>query len=124
MNIRKISKIISVVLIITTILSAFCMVFATGPDIPSGSKPGSGADEVTNITNMVIYVIQIIAFAAAVIMLIFVGIKFLTASPEGKAEIKKTAVIYLVGAILLFAATGILQIVRSLANNISGSTVG
>ena len=121
MNIKKISKIISIVLIITTILTAFSMVFASGPEIPSGSKPGSGADEVTNITNMVIYVIQIIAFAAAVIMLIFVGIKFLTASPEGKAEIKKTAVIYLVGAILLFAATGILQIVRSLANNISGS---
>ena len=55
-------------------------------------------------------------------MLIFVGIKFLTASPEGKAEIKKTAVIYIVGAILLFAATGILQIVRSLASNISGTS--
>lgn len=121
MNIRKISKIISVVLIITTILSAFCMVFADEVPIPSGSKPASGADEVSNITNMVIYVIQIIAFAAAVIMLIFVGIKFLTASPEGKAEVKKIAVIYVIGAILLFAATGILQIVRSLANNISGT---
>ena len=99
------------------------MVFAneTGPDIPSPSKPTSGATEVNNIAGMVIYVIQIIAFAAAVIMLIFVGIKFLTASPEGKAEIKKTAVIYVVGAILLFAATGILQIVRMLANNISGT---
>ncbi len=122
-NVKKISKIISAVLIITTILSAFCMVFAneTGPDIPSPSRPTSGATEVNNIAGMVIYVIQIIAFAAAVIMLIFVGIKFLTASPEGKAEIKKTAVIYVVGAILLFAATGILQIVRMLANNISGT---
>jgi len=125
MNIRKMSKIISVVLLITTILSAFSMVFASnGPAIPSGTRPSSGADDVASITNMVIYVIQIIAFAAAVIMLIFVGIKFLTASPEGKAEIKKTAVIYVVGAILLFAATGILQIVRSLASNISTSAVG
>ena len=52
-------------------------------------------------------------------MLIFVGIKFLTASPEGKAEIKKTAVIYIVGAVLLFAATGILQIVKNLADNVN-----
>ena len=125
MNIKKISKIISVVLIITTILSAFSMVFASNrPAIPSGTKPSFGADDVASITNMVIYVIQIIAFAAAVIMLIFVGIKFLTASPEGKAEVKKTAVIYVVGAILLFAATGILQIVSSLASNISTSAVG
>ena len=125
MNIKKMSKIISVVLIITTILSAFSMVFASnGPAIPSPSEPTSGASDVSNIAGMVIYVIQIIAFAAAVIMLIFVGIKFLTASPEGKAEIKKTAVIYVVGAILLFAATGILQIVRSLASNISGTVQG
>ena len=54
-------------------------------------------------------------FAAAVIMLIFVGIKFITASPEGKAEIKKTAIIYVVGAILLFAASGILAIIKNLA---------
>lgn len=124
MNIKKISKIISAVLIITTILSAFTMVFAGDnvPPIPTGSKPSSGADDVSDITSMVIYVIQIIAFAAAVIMLIFVGIKFLTASPEGKAEIKKTAIIYVVGAILLFAATGILQIVQSLAGNISNTS--
>ena len=122
MNIKKISKIISVVFIITTILSAINMVLASEPNIPSSVSP-TGASDVNNIAGMVIYVIQIIAFAAAVIMLIFVGIKFLTASPEGKAEIKKSAVIYVVGAILLFAATGILGIVRNLASNISaGST--
>ena len=120
MNIKKMSKIISVVLIITTILSAFTMVLASEPAIPTGISP-TGASDVSNIAGMVIYVIQIIAFAAAVIMLIFVGIKFLTASPEGKAEIKKTAVIYVVGAILLFAATGILGIVRNLASSISAT---
>ena len=123
MNIKKMSKIISAILIITTILSAFSMVFAaatTEPNIPTGTAP-NGASDVSNIAGMVIYVIQIIAFAAAVIMLIFVGIKFLTASPEGKAEVKKIAVIYVVGAILLFAATGILGIVRNLASSISST---
>ncbi len=124
MNIKKMSKIISAILIITTILSAFSMVFAaatTEPNIPTGTAP-NGASDVSNIAGMVIYVIQIIAFAAAVIMLIFVGIKFLTASPEGKAEVKKIAVIYVVGAILLFAATGILGIVRNLASSISSTS--
>lgn len=121
MNIKKMSKIISAILIITTILSAFNIVLATEPSIPSSLEP-SGATDVSNIAGMVIYVIQIIAFAAAVIMLIFVGIKFLTASPEGKAEVKKIAVIYVVGAILLFAATGILGIVRNLASSISSTS--
>ena len=119
MNIKKMSKIISAVLIITTILSAFCMVFASGPSIPSSTQPSTGTNEVNTVAGWVIYIIQIIAFAVAVIMLIFVGIKFLTASPEGKAEIKKTAVIYIVGAVLLFAATGILQIVKNLADNVN-----
>ena len=51
-------------------------------------------------------------------MLVFLGIKFVTASPEGKAEVKKSAVIYVVGAILLFAAGGILGIVQSMAGSI------
>ena len=119
MYIKKMSKIISAVLLITTIWSAFCMVFASGPSIPSSTQPSTGTNEVNTVAGWVIYIIQIIAFAAAVIMLIFVGIKFLTASPEGKAEIKKSAVIYVIGAILLFAATGILQIVRNLAENVN-----
>lgn len=116
MNIKKISKIMAIALIILTILSAFCTVF--GASIPSATRPQQGTSDVESIAGMVIYVIQIIAFAAAVIMLVFLGIKFLTASPEGKAEVKKSAVIYVVGAILLFAATGILEIVKTLASNI------
>ena len=122
MNIKKMSKIISVVLIITTILSAFCMVFASEPSIPTATAP-NGASDVSNIAGMVIYVIQIIAFAAAVIMLMFVGIKFLTASPEGKAEVKKIAVIYVVGAILLFAATGILGIIKNLSTSVTATSI-
>ena len=114
MNTRKLAKITSVLFIITAILSAFSIVL--GASIPSAVQPGgTGVSSINNITGNVIFIIQMIAFAAAVIMLIFVGIKFITASPEGKAEIKKTAIIYVVGAILLFAASGILQIIKNLA---------
>lgn len=118
MNIKKVTKIISIILVVMTILSAFSMVFASGPSIPNPSNP-TGATDVENIAGGVIYIIQIIAFTAAVIMLIFVGIKFITASPEGKAEIKKTAVIYIVGAILLFGASGVLALIQTLAGNVS-----
>lgn len=117
MNTKKICKIISIVLIIITIFSAFSVVFADAP-IPKPSKPTNGADKVETLASNVIYIIQVIAFAAGVIMLMFLGIKFVTASPEGKAEIKKSAVIYIVGAILLFGASGVLTIVQSLAKNV------
>lgn len=118
MNTKRICKIISIALIIVTIFSAFSMVFAS-PSIPTASAPAQGGDKVSNVANMVVYVIQIVAFTAGVVMLMFLGIKFVTASPEGKAEVKKSAVIYIVGAILLFASSGVLSIVQSLAGNIS-----
>lgn len=119
MKVSKIAKIISILFIITAVLSGVNMVL--GASIPTASD-FTGGNIVGTIAGKVIYVIQIIAFAAAVIMLIFLGIKFITASPEAKAEIKKSAVIYVVGAILLFAATGILEIIKNIAeNNITAS---
>ena len=38
------------------------------------------------------------------------------AAPEGKAEIKKKMIYLAIGAIVLFAAGGIVQIIGSLAN--------
>lgn len=117
MNTKKIVKIISILFVIIAIFSAFNMVL--GASIPTAIQPsGSGVSSIQNITGNVIFIIQMIAFAAAVIMLIFVGIKFITASPEAKAEIKKTAVIYVIGAVLLFAAGGILGIIQSLSQNV------
>lgn len=119
MKFSKIAKITSILFIVMAILGAFSMVL--GADIPIPSRPGE-VDPIENIASYVIFIIQIIAFAAAVIMLIFLGIKFLTSSPEGKAEVKKMSVIYIIGAVLLFAATGILQIIKNLAvTNVTAS---
>ena len=116
MKFSKIAKITSILFIVMAILGAFSIVF--GASIPTASDPGGdGINKLNGVVSGIIFVIQIIAFAAAVIMLIFLGIKFLTASPEGKAEVKKMSVIYIVGAVLLFAATGILQIIRSITDS-------
>ena len=55
----------------------------------------------------------------AIIMLIVLAIKYISAAPGDKAEIKKHAVVYVVGAVVLFAATGILQIIKKFSTNVS-----
>ena len=117
-NNEKYNKSYYYIIFVTMLLSAFSMVFGT-VTIPTPSQPGTGGEDINGIVSNVIWIIQTIAIAAAVIMLMFVGIKFVTASPEGKAEIKKTAVIYVVGAILLLAASGVLGIIQNLAKNVS-----
>ena len=50
-------------------------------------------------------------------MLIVLAIKYISAAPGDKAEIKKHAVIYIVGAVVLFAASGIIQIIKTFATD-------
>ena len=77
---------------------------------------------VRNITGSLLAVFRIAAVGIALIMLVVVAIKYMSAAPEGKAEIKKHAVIYIVGAVVLFASAGILSIIESFAtNNISAN---
>ena len=61
-------------------------------------------------------IVQVVGVGVAVIMLIILAIKYISAAPSDKAEIKKHAVVYVVGAIVLFAASGILQLIKTFAN--------
>lgn len=61
-----------------------------------------------------------IGIAVAVILLIVVAIKYMSAAPSDKAEIKKHMVVYVVGAVLLLCAAGVLQLIKSLGNSIIG----
>lgn len=76
------------------------------------------ASSVTRIIGTLINVIQIVGTGVAIIMLIVLAIKYISAAPSDKAEIKKHAVVYVVGAVVLFAATGILEIVKRFAKNV------
>ena len=83
------------------------------------AEDNSGARiAVNNIANSILAVVQTVAIAVAVIMLVVLAIKYISAAPSDKAEIKKHAVVYIVGAVVLFSASGILQIIKKFAMNI------
>ena len=63
----------------------------------------------------VVGVIQVVGIAIAVGMLLVLGIKYLRAAPDEKANIKQSSVIYIVGAVVLFAAVNIVKIVYTFA---------
>ena len=72
----------------------------------------SGASEAaSNIIGMIINIAQVIGTGVAIVMLIVLAIQYIAASPEGKAEIKKNATIYVVGAVILLAAAVIVGMV-------------
>ena len=131
---RKVMKIVSILL--TVLMMAFVLstsVFAssdTSDYMQIGQFSGKSQDQQTagvfqNFIATLINLVQVIGMAVAIIMLIVMAIKYISAAPSEKAELKKSATIYVVGAIVLFAATGILQVVKNFAYaNISASDDG
>ena len=45
------------------------------------------------------------------------AIKYMTSAPGDKAEIKKHAIVYIVGACMAFGATGVVEIIKTFAEN-------
>ena len=139
----KLNKIMKIV--VTMLLIALVAMFASQAVMAQGIDPAtaslkdtfsqtdtSGAStaasnvigmiiNIAQVIGMIINIAQVIGMGVAIIMLIVLAIQYIAASPEGKAEIKKNATIYIVGAVILFAASGILGIIRRFAVNSIGT---
>lgn len=122
MKIKKETAIKILAAVLTVLMLTVCMqstVFAgsVNPSDIVADTSSSAAESAKNIAGQILGVVQIIAVAVAVIMLIVLAIKYISSAPNDKAEIKKHAVIYVVGAVLLFGAAGILQVIQQFATD-------
>lgn len=131
---KKVMKIVALLLAVVFVISLTGSVFATSGKTLENSKSdnvdqfnkvefndGGASGSVQKIIASIINMVQIIGIGVAIIMLVVLAIKYISAAPGDKADIKKHAVVYVVGAVVLFAASGILQIIKSFAGNIQGS---
>lgn len=109
---KKSMKILTVILLAVVLLMVVgSPVFAT--DVP---KPalinGDNLDEVNNTVETILGIIQWGGIIAAVVMAMFIGIKYITASPDGKAEVKKTLAFYIAGCAILLSASAIVGFIQ------------
>ena len=77
-----------------------------------------GASNVKDIGGEIVGFIQVIGTIASVGMLIVLGIKYMMGSAEERAEYKKSMFPYLIGAVLIFAASNLTQIIYDWATKI------
>lgn len=75
-------------------------------------------DGLLNIGGKILWIVNMIGTAVAVITLIIIGIQYVTKSPEQKAQVKDRLVTYAIGAVILFAATTIVSIVARFGQNL------
>lgn len=123
MDMKKISKVVSVAMLVVMLILLGTSVFAA--PVAGVSNPSSltgtavtGTDRITNIGNQIITILTIVGTVASVIVLIVLGLKYMMGSAEEKAEYKKTMMPYVIGAALVFAASAIAGILYSFLSNI------
>ena len=105
------NKLIRILIIIFSILLLANVSLAS--QLPQATPPDQKiSDTISNTTNAILSTVQLVGTVVAVIMIMVIAIKYFSAAPGEKAELKKKLVVYVVGAVILFAATGIIQIVK------------
>ncbi|MBR5228124.1 MAG: TrbC/VirB2 family protein [Clostridia bacterium] len=115
---KKLVKILPAVLVVALVLTnVFANISVPGNEIV-GDKPITGITNLAgNVWATVITIVQILAIAAVV----FAGLRYMFASADQKADIKKSMGILVVGGILVFAASTILSFVSGLAESTLGT---
>lgn len=86
--------------------------FDTGVYDPGNDHSGTPGNTVAKIVGTALTFVQIVAAGISVVMLITLGVKYMTGSVEAKADVKNNTVTYAIGAGIAFGATAIATIVK------------
>ena len=90
--------------------------------LPSGlNVNANSATEFNGIGSTVLGYIQWFGYAMAVGMLLYVGIKYMMAPANEKADLKKASINYVIGAIIIAAATAIVSALVSIGSGFGNS---
>lgn len=82
----------------------------------SWSDSTEAGNKATKILTTIIVAVKVIAVTVAIIMLLAVAMKYMTSAPGDRADIKKNAIPYVVGAFVLFGTSGILSLIQQVAD--------
>ena len=117
-------KIIIVFFLIIYILNLFSVYSLAGLGLDKATSALNGdfhgEDFAENVavkaTEYAIGTLRTIAYGIATIILLWLGIKYMSSSPSGKADVIKSAVPFLIGALVLYGTGTILGIIKGWAS--------
>ena len=91
--------------------------YALDPGAFSSIYQNDGKQQsIFDIGGSLLGVVQAVGYAVALIMLVVLGIKYMYSSPDEKATIKDKAIIYVIGAVVIFGSSSLVGIIGRWAN--------
>ena len=117
---KKSIKIAFIVLVAVAMLFVATSVFADEytPGSVKNQINTTNTEKVQGVGGRILGIIRVVGTIAAVGILIVLGIKYMMGSAEERAEYKKTLFPYFIGAILIFAAANLADMIYSWAQSI------
>lgn len=119
--IKVVYTILMVLMLVSVANNVFAKATAPDPSTLTGTY-GDSTEQVTNLGQQIIGIVSTVGIVASVIVLVILGIKYMMGSASEKAEYKKTMLPYLIGAILVFAASSIASIVKNVSAQFQATT--
>ena len=118
-------KYISIILIIL-ILCSSTLVLATNDPIGAmdGYQNQADSEWLNSIGSKIYGIILTVGSAIAIIGLIVMGIRFVTAAPSEKAKIKEDLIGFTIGVVILFCAIGIIGILKNIGEQVEAEGLG
>ena len=113
-KIFKIIILIFVLLMIGMIISNNSFAWDIKGDIDAyeTADAGNAGKRITGLVGAIIDIASTVGAGIAIIMLIVIGIKYVSAEPGEKASAKKDITAYVIGAVILFGVSGILKLLQ------------
>lgn len=105
---NKTVKILIMLLVAICIISVASVSFANSTQLTPGSLDGKAdvdSNVIKSVGNQIFTIIRNIAAVASVVLLAFLGVKFMMGSTEEKAAYKKSFMPLIIGLFIVLAAT-------------------
>lgn len=119
---RRILKILTIVIYILFITSIISNTYATISSNFNGNLNGANVTPIQEILKAVLTVIRVVGVFIAVGILMILACKYIIASAGDRADIKKYAISYIIGAVILFATSGIAGILQKVIEGAFGTS--
>lgn len=119
---KKKMIIISLTILLAIVFIVPQYIYASDPigslitDMGSANTMPTGSTKFKNIINSVIKIIQVAGSGISLIVVTMLGVKYMMASAQEKADLKKSIVPILIGCVLLFAGANLVGIIADTAS--------
>lgn len=115
---KKVLSIVVMVVMLLTVASNIVSARPLDPGTITGTTTGTGTATVQKLGKQIVGIVQTVGSIVAVVVLVVLGIKYMMGSTEEKAEYKKTLMPYVIGAVLIFAASNVAGLIYDWATTI------